>query len=259
MLKYILPPKKSKHVKVSWKAIGPTPKAHRKYAPQGMTFIDGDLVMAECWDDKQQFLYVIRTDGESYDVVKKIEMPSEAVHTGGLEWDGEFVWAVDYVSNKIYTIDWEKTLKSGVAVIVQECPTGHKGSGSLARLSLNDVDVVAVSYFMNSGRTFFVPIEDVFKSGTIEEKAVASYKNPVFVQGMMAYNGYLYEATNALGKDLIFKIDPHKAIEVGDYQAGIVARYCAPSKMIEDIAFDGKRWWTSDEYSYQIYMTEEID
>lgn len=259
MLKYIVPPKKHKHVKVRWKTIGYTPRAHRRYAPQGMTFIDGALVMAECWDDKRQLLYVIQADDNGYDVVRTIDMPSEAVHTGGLEWDGEHVWAVDYVSNKIYTIDWAATLESGVAQIINECETGLKGSGSLARMTLNDIDMVVISCFMNSGKTYFVPVDEAFGTGSIEDKAIASYKNPIYVQGMMAYNGCLYEAANALGKDLIFKIDPHLAIRAGDYSKGIVARYCAPSKMIEDIAFDGQRWWTSDESSYQIYVTDEID
>lgn len=259
MLKYIMPPKKEKHVKVTWKSIGFTPRAYRKYAPQGMTFIDGDLVMAECWNDERQFLYVIRTDEDSYEVTRVIEMPSEAVHTGGLEWDGEFVWAVDYVSNTLYTLDWQATLETGVAQVVEQGETGLKGSGSLARLTLNDYDVVAVSCFMNTGRTYFVPVEKAFDGRSIEEKAIASYRNPVYVQGMMAYNGYLYEAANVLGKDIIYKIDPHMAIRAGDYSKGIVARYCAPSRMIEDIAFDGRRWWTSDESSYRIYVTDGID
>ena len=259
MLDYILPPHKAKSIDVTWHTVGPTPMAAKKYAPQGMTFINGDLIMAESWNDTKTVLYVLRGDESGYQVISQVEMPPEAVHTSGLEWDGVYLWAVDFVSNRLYKINWQNSIDSGSVDVLDSCATGLKGSGSIARLRIDDTEVVAISDFMNTGRTYFVPTAKAFDDKGIPEKSIASYRNAYFVQGLMAKDGYLYETTNSLGLDVIYKIDTKLAIESEDYSNAVVARYEGPSKMIEDLAFDGTNWWTSDESSYSLYTTKGIE
>ena len=45
------------------------------------------------------------------------DMPTAAVHTSGLAWDGEHLWAVDYISNCAYWIDLEASLAAGTALM----------------------------------------------------------------------------------------------------------------------------------------------
>ena len=258
MYDYIFPPGGAEHVEISWQEVGDSPEARLRYTPQGITYIDGSLVLAESWNDKKNVLYVLRADVGGYSIVKRLDMPSEAVHTSGLEWDGEYLWAVDYVSNILYKIDWGSSARTGTVKVVDSCPTGLNGTGSVARLRLGGEEMVVVSDFMNTGRTYFVPLDKAFDEGDIPGKSAASYKNAYFVQGLTAKGGYLYESANILGSDLVYKIDPLAAIKADDYSEAIIARYSGPSKMIEDLAFDGQRLWTSDEHSFKLYATDLI-
>jgi len=94
-------------------------------------------------------------------------MPPEAVHTSGLTWDGDYLWAIDYVSHKIYKIDYEKSLSSGEAVVLERVDTGLNGSGSIAFFRYKGEKYLAVTDFMNSGYTYLVEINNILLSGSI--------------------------------------------------------------------------------------------
>ena len=253
-LQYISPEKSIQHCNLKWESLGKTSGYLKKHTPQGMEFIGDSLFLAISQNDKKTIIQKIVIDNKSYTISSEFEMPSLAVHTSGLAWDDNHLWAVDYVSKMIYKIDIDASEKKGKAVILGQYNTGSEGAGSIAIIRFKGVKSIAVTDFMNTGRTYIIPITEI--SNINKSKEIKSYKNAFFNQGIKYYKNYLIESHNALGRDIIYAINPEKAIDNDDYKSGIAFSFNAPNNMVEDVAFHDGYIFTSDESTYQIYYAK---
>ncbi len=244
----------------AWVDLGPVPGAEGRYPPQGMTFVAGQLIFSEHWQDKKSMLY--RVDPGGMKLLASAEMPPEAVHTSGLGWDGEHLFAVDYRSNLIYKLDLERTFASGKAVVVQQWPTGLEAASAMAVFRFNKIYHFAVSDFLHTGKTYVISREEMVQLGAkgLPELALVTYRNGGFSQGLTWDGHLLYEAVNSHGKDRIEVIDIAEAL--GKRDSSLVRKlgsFTAPDGMVEDLGNDGTRLWTSDEGSYRFFRLDSLD
>ena len=235
----------------AWEDKGPTPLGEKGYTPQGLTWVNGRLVFANTWKNSRSRVYEF--DPGNMEVLRFFDMPDGAVHTSGLAWDGERLWAVDYISNHGYCIDLEASLASGVVQVVGKFATTLEGTSACCILPWNDRTYLAVSDFMRTRRTIFVRMEEAIQSGTAEGAIDFEYKNEGFSQGLEYVEGYLFESENKVGVDIVNKIDLQKLRETGDARRATIKQYPAPSKGVEDLAWDGERFWTSDETVFRFF------
>ena len=237
--------------RAEWEDLGPTPLADKGYTPQGMVFLDGKIIWANSWDDINCRVYEI--DPKTMTVLRHFDMPEEAVHTSGFTWDGEYLWGVDYISNRAYRIDLEPSLASGKVVLAGSFDTTLEGTSACCMVPWKGKQLLAISDFMNSRDTIFVDTAVALDGGSAANAIVFSYRNEGFSQGLEFADGFLYESENKLGKSVINKMDLGKLERTGDAVQSIVKQYRAPDAGVEDLAWDGQYMWTSDEKVFRFF------
>lgn len=243
----------------AWRDLGDPPGAAERYPPQGMTLAGDRLVFSNHWNDRRSMLYLVDPDGMR--VLAQTRMPARAVHTSGLGWDGERLWAVDYRSLELFEMDLEASFRAPEAVVLHAWPTGLGGASALTVLTVDGLVYLAVSDFLNSQRTYIIPRDQVpgLAHHGIPELATISYRNGALSQGLTWDGRYLYEAVNNRGVDRIEIYDVVDAIRSGDpRRVRALGSFSAPGNAVEDLATDGRRLWTSDERSFRWYVLEDL-
>jgi len=248
---------RSKTVPLAWRACGPTPLGERGYTPQGLTFARGKLIFANSWKDARSRVYEI--DPGSGKILRTFDMPPEAVHTSGLAWTGQVLWAVDYKSNRAYCLDLEVSLSSGQAQVQGSFATTLTGTSACCWLPWQGEEFLVVSDFYRSCRTVFLRPEIALRDGTAAHAIAGHYCNEGFSQGLEVVDGYLLEAENKWGRDVINRLDVARLWETRDARASTVQQFPAPGRGVEDLAWDGQRLWTSDEVAFQFFVTNFLD
>ena len=186
-------------------------------------------------------------------VERWFDMPEGAVHTSGLAWDGEKLWAVDYIANYAYCIDLEASLAAGTVKELGRFDTTLRGTSACCIVPWNGRRCLAISDFMRSRRTIFVRMEDALKTGTAQGNIEFEYRNEGFSQGLEYVDGYLLESENKAGIDVINKISLERLRQTRDAYRSTVTQYPAPSRGVEDLAWDGQSLWTSDETVFRFF------
>lgn len=242
-----------------WIELGSPPGGLERYPPQGLTLADGQLVFSEHWNDTRSVLYLVEPQGMV--VRAQASMPTRAVHTSGLAWDGETLWAVDHASCELFALDLQATFAEGAAQVRRAWPTGLGGPSAMTVLRVDGVVYLAISDFMHSGRTYLVARDRVpeLNGLSLPEIAHVSYANGTFSQGLTWDGRHLLEAVNNRGVDRIEVYDVVSAVREGD--GGLVrllGSFSAPGSAVEDLATDGQQLWTSDEKSYRWYRLPDL-
>lgn len=251
-MRHYLSPNNTESSKHLWVELGQTPNAANKFVPQGLTYIDGYLYLAESHDNKIGMVYQIDpSDGAK--ITGQFQLPDDAVHTSGLAWDGKYLWAVDYASLKLYQINLKVSLGAGKANVINSYETGLTGPSAITSFVWKNTPYLALSDFRNSNHTYIIPHEKIKTDAAITEVALFSFKNKIFSQGLTSDDQYLYEATNKIGEDIIYKLDLCKLFEAHNFDEALVETIQAPAGMVEDLAIGARKIWTSDESTYRIY------
>jgi len=241
-----------------WTDLGDVPGAADGYPPQGMTYWQEMLLFSNHWNDEKSQIYLL--DPVDMTVISEFEMPPEAVHTSGLTFDGEWLWAIDYGSNYLYKISINESFESGVAVIEGKYYTGLKGSSAVTFIDYGENGLLAISDFYHTGKTYFVRLIDI---GLLDEGldvptiASHSYHHGWFSQGLTWDGEYLYETVNNLGIDRIEVLDIEEWIYGNSSSPCRIASISFAGYAGEDLANDGISMWSSDESSYRFYKLED--
>ncbi len=243
----------------TWEELAEVPEAANKYPPQGLTLVDDHLVFTNHWNDTKSAMYLL--DPDTMEVIDETVMPPEAVHTSGLCWDGEHLWAVDYKSNLLYVIDLAASFEGDSVVVVDSYPTGLSGTSAMTLVTIDGEQYFAISDFMRTKRTYLVAKADVPKLNDhhIADVATATYRNKGFSQGLTWDGTFLYEASNSLVRDCVHVYRVDEAIRTGgEARVEYIARIRGPVFMLEDLATDGTRLWTSSEKAFHFYVLTDL-
>jgi len=243
--------RRARRAAVAWEDRGPTPLGEQRYTPQGLTFVEGRLVFANSWRDARSRLYEI--DPDSMHILRWFDMPPEAVHTSGLAWDGKRLWAVDYKSNRAYCIDLEQSLADQRVQIVGSFATTLRGTSACCFVPWNGRMCLAISDFMRTRRTLLVRYDEALESGTAEGCVEFSYANEGLSQGLEYFDGCLFEAENKWGLNVVNQLSLDRLRETASAHRSTIRQFAAPSRGVEDLAWDGEWLWTSDESVFRFY------
>ena len=235
-----------------WHDKGPTPLGEKGYTPQGLTWVRGKLIFANTWKNTRSRVYEI--EPADMTIPRWFDMPAGAVHTSGLAWDGERLWAVDYKSNLAYCIDLEGSLASGKVCVLGQFETTLRGTSACCMVPWNGAPRLAISDYMRSRRTIFVVPDAAMRAGTARGNIEFEYINEGFSQGLEYVDGYLFETENKLGVDVVNQMSLDALRQTGNARRSTVRQYPAPSKGVEDLAWDGRSFWTSDESVFRFFQ-----
>lgn len=238
---------------VKWEDLGATPMAERRYSPQGMTYMKGKIIFANSWKNSKSRVYEL--DPQTMRSSRFFDMPAQAVHTSGLAFDGEHLFAVDYISNRCYQIDPEISFAKQYASVVGSFATGLAGTSACCFLSFRGKKYLVISDFRNSFRTYIVDAQEAIGSGSMAGAVLFSYQNEGFSQGLEWDGKFLYESENKFGTNVINQMSVARLRSTGKARLSIYRQFNAPHRGVEDLAWDGSHLYTSDEVSYHFYRT----
>jgi hypothetical protein len=230
--------------------MGPTPGANEGCIPQGLTWMNSRLLFSNTWHDTLARVYEIDTAGMS--VQRHFDMPGKAVHTSGLEWDGTWLWAVDYKSRKVYQIDAEQSLSLGRCVVVRSIDAPLRGPSACCVAGKGDSMKLLISDFLYSTRVLSmdIPVQGhPFRQAGFH----TAFHNNRFSQGLVCCDSVVYESENALFGSILFSRPFSISGGNLEFHKDRVTRWRLPLKGIEDLAFDGRYLWTSDEKTCRFY------
>jgi len=236
---------------LNWEDRGPTPLGDQGYTPQGLTWVEGRLIFANSWKDTRSRVYEF--DPESMCVLRSFDMPPEAVHTSGLAWDGKHLWAVDYKSNLAYCLDLERSFTTGQASVVGSFATTLRGTSACCFVPWNGRTCLAISDFMRTRRTLLVRHDEALAAGSAAGCVEFTYWNEGLSQGLEFFDGHLFESENKWGVNVINQISLEKLRETASSRRSTVRQFAAPSRGVEDLAWDGEWLWTSDETVFRFF------
>ena len=236
---------------VDWIFLTKTPLFEEGCKPQGMTFSNEVLLLAVSCNENISHIYEIDKNIGNYRFL--FSMPSEASHTSGLTYIGGYLWACDYNSNKIYKVDLNKSIDSKKAFIERSYDSSLNGLSSCTYFRYGSEDYLVISDFMRTRKNYLVNIGRLDKEG-ITSSIRYSYKNRGFSQGLTSDGNLIFESNAEIGKDIIYSVDisalsKGKPIEIVDI-------FATPFYTVEDIAIKDGIIYTSDEFSFEIYKTE---
>lgn len=240
-----------KRRRLRWSDCGPTPLAGGHYTPQGLTWHNGEIIMAVSSENLPS--RVFRISSEMLADSGSFEMPKDATHTSGLAWDGEYLWAVDHRARRCYKMDLASSFSVGIAQIVGAFDTGLDGTSACCFLMYRGARVLAISQFRKGRETVFVNHQDAILDESVEGHQVFAYRNEGFSQGLEFDGNYLYESENKAGTGVINKIDLSLLMNTKDSFLSTIAQYDAPGWGVEDLAWDGHEMWTTDEHNFRLF------
>jgi len=247
----------SKRAVLAWEDLGPTPLGDKGYTPQGMTFADGKIIFANSWKNTRSRVYCYQPP--KMEPLAEFDMPAEAVHTSGLAWDGKHLWAVDYICNCCYKIDLVESARTGQVKVLGKFSTGLKGTSACAFLEYKGEQVLAISDFMRTRKTYVVRHNQAIANGSMAGAVVFSYANEGFSQGLVWDGQYLYESENKRGINVINQMDVDELVRTGSARCATVLQYNAPERGVEDLAWDGQYFYTSDEVTFRFYRAQKTN
>ncbi|NQT12875.1 MAG: hypothetical protein HQ582_09000 [Planctomycetes bacterium] len=236
---------------ISWKDLGPTPVVGDHCTPQGMTYAQGHIIFANSWNNTKSRVY--QMNPETMEIVATFDMPEEAVHTSGFAFDGQHLWAVDYISNRCYQIDMGPSFQTGQVEVLGSFLTGLGGTSACCLLEHEGTRYLAISDFMRTARTYVVRHEEAMRAGKMEGAVVFSYRNEGFPQGLEWDGRYLYESVNKQGTDIVNQMDVAALARTGSARKATVHQFNAPGGGVEDLAWVEGFLYTSDEKSFRFY------
>lgn len=237
--------------RIEWVDMGPTPLGEKGYTPQGLTWADGRLIFANSWRNTRSRVYEF--DPAAMTLLRWFDMPDGAVHTSGLAWTGQHLWAVDFKSNLAYKIDLESSLSRQECVVIGRFETTLRGTSACCIIRRGDEEYLAISDYRRTRRVIFVRAEEALAAGTASGSIAHQYLNEGFSQGLECVDGCIFESENKLGIDIINQMDLERLLESGRSRDATIKQFPAPYRGVEDLAWDGEHFWTTDERSFRFY------
>ena len=245
--------------KVQWQKLFDVKSLNAKYIPQAIEVYESYVLFSVHAEDAKSVLIVFEKQSNSLEYLFEVDMPAEATHTSDFCIAGERLLAIDYASNKIYTIELLALLKERKLIIDEGFYLGMGRTGSLAVVSYEGEEYVLFSQFLISSKLKAFKLSLVQSAEVLRKEDIAfTIDAHRFIQGLYTKYNMLLMATNNFGVDTITIADIPKMLATKSVSKAEVKSINAPFKMVEDIAILGNSIITSDEESNYIYISEDL-
>jgi len=242
---------------LAWEAVCDTPAGH---TPQGMAFIDGQLLVSAYRgrDEKCSVFRLNDTDGR-HSFCKLFDMPADAVHTGGLSpvpGRPDLLFAVDYRSRDLYLIDVPASVRCGTARVLALQPTDMRGPSAccvVERCDGRNVVIVTDFLLVRAGKVAFFDYDLSSNPPTIRSNGrLPEFTGTRFSQGIKSSGDCLIEsASRVRGRSFVVRYSLADALRDG--KASPTRTWHGPADRIEDIAVGDGFLWTTDEDENRLY------
>jgi hypothetical protein len=155
-----------------------TKLADSQGSPEGFVLIDGYFYQAE-QDTETRIHQIDPSDGSATGEYFDFDS-SDASHTSSLCWDGEYLWAVDYDTDKVLKVDLDASLTSHSAVIVGEFDVGDgvvfSGHPSaMAFVNYNGTRQLLITEWADDGDMIVVDFANALIDGTADGNVLRTF------------------------------------------------------------------------------------
>ncbi|MDA8234575.1 MAG: hypothetical protein M0Z31_07255 [Clostridia bacterium] len=234
----------------SFDILGPTPDRER-FIPQGLKFAGDKFFFSAYTKEGESKIYLL---DKAFQVTGSFLGPQQGRHISGLAWDGQYLWVTEFDFNRVYKLDLNRALQDGHSdnAVLGSFSTGLVTTSALEYVYGN----LLISDYDNTRRIYQVNPETSLNRDGMD--VIGSFTVPRGSQGMVHVDGFLYHSigdANPGHQVYLQKLDLTESLKTGT--AVEVARYFAPGG-VQDVAYDGKFFYTSSESFNQFYRYNKL-
>lgn len=239
-----------------WERVCSTPSSG--YIPQGMASYGGRLYLTAYRRSRDSAMFVL--DSSESRFTKVFDMPLSATHASGIDFHPtarDRLVAVDYDSDRIYLIDFSRSVQRRQAEVLAESPSGLTGTSACCFVVVPDVGTrLLVTDFMNSGKNIAFQVDPARERILLDEQTW--YRNYGYSQGITEQAAFVYETGNrGLSSSYVIRHRLSDSLRRRDIRTD--ASWLAPGPKIEDIAFHKGVAYISDEETKALYRMRQPD
>ncbi len=200
---------------------------------------DGWLVSA--FDRELSFatIYHVRGPMQRLRLEGSFRIPFAMHRQHGAATLGDMLYITDRLSRSVFEIDVAHSLERKIAAINRSFDATLDAPVACEFVELNGTRRMLISEYMHLYKTIVVDYEKAFAKGDASDAVVAWYRNAGFSRGLATDGKRLFEINGSLGDDLIYVIDPERALGGKYIRAGIDEKIAAPRWRTRDIAIRG--------------------
>jgi len=223
----------SPDVKPEWKK-NPLDFLQDKERPRSITdYHDGWLLSAHMAETGFSTYYLLDSG-----FVKQgsFRVPWELHRQHGSCTDGDDLYVADRLSRRVYDINVEESLEQGLAVLERSFDTTLRQPVTCTLTEHEGETRMLVAEYMSLYRTVMVDHEKAFERGSAEDALIGWYRNMGFAHAMTTYGTRVFEMNSSLWKDLIYVIDPERALHHKYLRGGLIKKIAAPKWRCRGIA-----------------------
>ncbi len=234
--------------RVQWERVAATPAG---YLPQGLAYHPSALVLSAYPRGRTGPSGIFGFDWNTRLFQKLFDMPPEATHTSGLDFDPDDanrLFAADYCANRIYVVDFAASLRAGKAHVSGCLESSLRGtSGCCIVRTKGEKKRLLVTDFQNSKRNLLLRCD--LKHDDV--KSLGSYRNLGFSQGAKQHAGFIFETGNGLFGSYVVKHRLAETLARGAVTP--VAVWPGPHRQIEDLAVLPPHIYVTDEHELCLF------
>lgn len=236
------------------------------FQPQGMAYRDDRLYAAQVTDSpgNPSTIHELALDGSP--TGETFTLPNDdAVHTSGLEWHDDRLWAIDYAANRVFAVDWGArrvvgSFRYGNGVLSDE----NVSAGTFVPTRDGGAKLLLSCWRSNS--THLIDHEAAIEDGTAAGNVSRVLQNGPFIspQGLEYHDGELYVNWDVPGTNSVTNAPcpyadgiPHgfslsDGLDWWTYQN-------TSETALQDLAYDPDRevWYTAGEYERGLFRARE--
>lgn len=241
---------------IQWKAIDGFHETEN-YRNRGIVAINNFILVVSTADNKESKLFIYKNENDKISFYKSLDLPSYLTQVKDIEFDGEYLYVIDDLLNKVYKLDLLKIMNEGVFDIVEEYSTGFASSATLATVDFNNEKFIVINDYIYSGYLYFCKSEFLTEGRTLKSQSSFKIKSEFYIKNLFCVGNDLYVLANKIGKDLIYKVDVAKAIYNGKLQPAIDRVILAPDSDLKGIGVMDNKLISYGNRSKKIYISDE--
>lgn len=252
-----------------------TPLFDQISRPQGLAYLKDRLLLSSHFKDSKNFsekpseLYSFKLPDLKLE--STLTFPEKFHHVGGLATKDDNLYIVDFDKSGVFKVSVSSSIKTGK---VEPERVFNIETMGLSGLSIYE-NLLAVSYYLHPLRKpylgdRFIQFYDIATGEEI--KFSGEIKSSNYSQGLTFFskNGKLYlaETINDFENTIKYKITGFDykpdilrlySVQLNSKEIKFISETSIPATMSEDLAFDGRYLYTTDEQNFHFYRASIIN
>jgi len=154
---------------IQWKAVDDFHEMST-YHNGGIVAINNFILIVSTEENKESKLFIYKNNNDSIYFSKSLNLPSYLTQVKDIEFDGEYLYVIDDLLNKVYKLNLVKIINDDTFEIIEEYNTGFASSATLATVNFNNEKFIVINDYIYSGYLYFCKSDFLSEGKTLKSQ-----------------------------------------------------------------------------------------